>query len=157
MLELVKMALRITTDAFDEELNMLIEAAFLDLTTAGVNLFTAATSDDLVKMAVCTYCKLNFGVPDDADRLADRLANYCQTLTASIVARIAFHICDFATQKPQEPTTPTDPTNGKANTTEATTSDENVPAEGLELVEIADGAAGMVGAKSPNARLTARK
>ena len=70
MLELVKMALRITTDAFDNELNMLIEAAFLDLTTAGVNLFTAATSDDLVKMAVCTYCKLNFGVPDDADRLS---------------------------------------------------------------------------------------
>lgn len=69
MLELVKMALRITTNAFDDELNMLIEAAFLDLTTAGVDLFTAATSDDLVKMAVCTYCKLNFGIPDDAERL----------------------------------------------------------------------------------------
>lgn len=64
------MALRITTDAFDDELNMLIGAAFLDLTTAGVDLYTAATADDLVKMAVCTYCKLNFGVPDDADRLA---------------------------------------------------------------------------------------
>ena len=70
MLELVKMALRITADAFNDELNMLMQAAFLDLTTAGVDLFTAATSDDLVKMAVCTYCKLNFGVPDDADRLA---------------------------------------------------------------------------------------
>ncbi len=69
MLELVKMALRISTNAFDNELNMLIQAAFLDLTTAGVDLFTAATSDDLVKMAVCTYCKLNFGIPDDADRL----------------------------------------------------------------------------------------
>lgn len=69
MLELVKMALRITTNAFDDELNMLIESAFLDLTTAGVDLFTAATADDLVKMAVCTYCKLNFGLPDDAERL----------------------------------------------------------------------------------------
>lgn len=45
------------------------------------------------------------------------------------------------TQKPQEPTTPTDPTNGKANATETATSDENAPAEGLELVEIADGVA----------------
>lgn len=69
MLELVKMALRISTDAFDTELNMLIQAAFLDLTTAGVDLFTAANATDLVKMAVCTYCKANFGDPDDADRL----------------------------------------------------------------------------------------
>lgn len=69
MLDLVKMALRITTDAFDDELNMLIQAAFLDLTTAGVDLFTAASASDLVKLAVCTYCKLNFGLPDDADRL----------------------------------------------------------------------------------------
>lgn len=69
MLELVKTALRIKSDAYDAELNMLIEAAFLDLQTAGVDLFTAATADDLVKMAVCTYCKLNFGLPEDADRL----------------------------------------------------------------------------------------
>lgn len=69
MLNLVKLALRITTDAYDTELNMLIQAAFLDLTAAGVDLFTAATSDDLVKMAVCTYCKMNFGNPEDADRL----------------------------------------------------------------------------------------
>lgn len=69
MLNLVKLALRISTDAYDTELNMLIQAAFLDLTAAGVDLFTAATSDDLVKMAVCTYCKMNFGNPEDADRL----------------------------------------------------------------------------------------
>lgn len=69
MLELVKTALRIKTDAFDTELNMLINAAFLDLTTAGVDLFTAADSSDLVKLAVCTFCKANFGDPDDADRI----------------------------------------------------------------------------------------
>lgn len=69
MLELVKTALRISGDAYDLELNMLIEAAFLDLQTAGVDLFTAATADDLVKMAVCTYCKANFGNPEDADRI----------------------------------------------------------------------------------------
>lgn len=70
LLDLVKMALRISTDAYDAELSALIEAAFLDLSAAGVTLFTAATADDLIKMAVCTYCKLNFGLPDDADRLA---------------------------------------------------------------------------------------
>ena len=69
MLNLVKLALRITTNAYDTELTMLINAALLDLTAAGVDLFTAATSDDLVKMAVCTYCKMNFGNPEDADRL----------------------------------------------------------------------------------------
>ena len=69
MLELVKVALRIATDAYDDELNMLIAAAFLDLTAAGVDLFTATTADDLVKMAVCTYCKANFGNPQDADRI----------------------------------------------------------------------------------------
>lgn len=70
LLDLVKMALRISTDAYDAELSALIDAAFLDLSAAGVTLFTAATADDLVKLAVCTYCKLNFGLPDDADRLA---------------------------------------------------------------------------------------
>lgn len=69
MLELVKTALRVKTDAFDTELNMLINSAFLDLEAAGVNLYTAANATDLVKMAVCTYCKANFGDPDDADRL----------------------------------------------------------------------------------------
>ena len=69
MLELVKQALRISTSAFDDELKMLIEAALLDLQTAGVNLFAAVAADDLVKMAVCTYCKANFGDPEHADRL----------------------------------------------------------------------------------------
>lgn len=91
------------------------------------------TADELQAVAARLGC--------DAHELSHRLANYRQTLTASDVARIAFHICDFSAQKPQEPTTPTDPTNGKANTTEAATSDENAPADGLELVEIADGVA----------------
>lgn len=71
MLDLVKMALRITTDAYDAELEALIKAAFLDLGLAGVDPFTEATADDLVKLAVMTFCKLNFGLPDDADRLKD--------------------------------------------------------------------------------------
>ena len=67
MLELVKLALRITTDAFDNELNMLIEAAQTDLGIAGVVL--PENLDPICQRAVTTYCKLHFGEPDDYDRL----------------------------------------------------------------------------------------
>lgn len=67
MLDAVKLALRITTDAFDAQLNSLIAAAQLDLGVAGVVVPT--TIDALVQMAVITYCRLHFGQPDDYDRL----------------------------------------------------------------------------------------
>ncbi len=67
MLELVKLALRITTDAFDNELTMLIEAAQTDLGIAGVVL--PENLDPICQRAVTTYCKLHFGEPDDYDRL----------------------------------------------------------------------------------------
>lgn len=67
MLELVKLALRITTNAFDSELNSLISAARLDLGIAGVEL--PETLDDICKIAIVTYCKMNFGQPDEYDRL----------------------------------------------------------------------------------------
>ena len=52
MLELVKLALRITTTAFDTELTALINAAKLDLGIAGVTL--PSTLDDICKMAIIT-------------------------------------------------------------------------------------------------------
>lgn len=67
MLEKVKMALRISTDAFDSEMNDLIESAKLDLGIAGVVL--PPTIDALVTKAVITYCKMSFGIPEDYDRL----------------------------------------------------------------------------------------
>ena len=70
LLEAVKMALRITTDAFDAQLNSLIAAAQLDLGVAGVVVPTDI--DALVQMAVITYCRLHFGQPDDYDRLKKR-------------------------------------------------------------------------------------
>lgn len=69
MLNKVKLALRITTEAFDSELTDLINAALLDLGIAGVNEFEATTTDALVIRAVITYCKLHFGEPDEFDRL----------------------------------------------------------------------------------------
>ena len=67
MLEKVKMALRITTDAFDDELTVLINSAKLDLGIAGV--VVPETLDAIVERAIITYCKVHFGEPDDYDRL----------------------------------------------------------------------------------------
>lgn len=73
MLEKVKLALRISTDAFNDELNDLIGAAQLDLGIAGVDLTqpaaAATPTDKLLIRAIITYCKLNFGSPDEYDRL----------------------------------------------------------------------------------------
>lgn len=67
MLDKVKLALRITTNAFDSELNGLIDAARLDLDVAGVIVPQAA--DAILTLAIITYCKLHFGEPDNYDRL----------------------------------------------------------------------------------------
>ena len=67
LLEQVKIALRISTDVFDCELSDLIESAKLDLGIAGVEI--NSDLDALVRTAVITYCKLHFGLPDDAERL----------------------------------------------------------------------------------------
>lgn len=67
MLEKVKLALRIATDAFDSELHDLIAAAQLDLGVAGV--VVPSELDAIVERAIITYCKVHFGEPDEYDRL----------------------------------------------------------------------------------------
>ena len=70
MLDSVKIALRRTgTDAFDDEIQELIEAAKLDLGIAGVNEPEGEEPDPLILMAVKTYCKMHFGETDEYDRL----------------------------------------------------------------------------------------
>lgn len=67
MLDAVKLALRISTDAFDSELNDLIAAALIDLRQAGIT--NADETDPMIRRAIVTFCKLNFGQPDEYDRL----------------------------------------------------------------------------------------
>ena len=67
MLEKVKTALRIKTNAYDDELTDLIASAQLDLGVAGV--IVPDNIDALVTRAIITYCKMHFGLPEDADRL----------------------------------------------------------------------------------------
>ena len=66
MLAKVKKALRVSTTAFDDELTDLISAAVLDLGIAGV---IPVEINELVQTAIITYCKMNFGLPEDYDRL----------------------------------------------------------------------------------------
>lgn len=66
MLESVKKAMRITSDAFDDELQLLIDAALLDMKLAGI---ITDSQDALITRAVITYCRCNFGTPEDYDRL----------------------------------------------------------------------------------------
>ncbi|MBR2706753.1 MAG: DNA-packaging protein [Mogibacterium sp.] len=63
----VKLALRVVTSAFDSEIDDLIDAGLADMGIAGI------TEDDdtnaLILRAVITYCRVNFGSPEDYDRL----------------------------------------------------------------------------------------
>lgn len=63
----VKKACRSTSTTFDSEFQMLIDAAKLDLGVAGVEL--PDTLDALCNVAIITYCKMNFGNPDNYDKL----------------------------------------------------------------------------------------
>ena len=67
LLDKVKLALRIMTAAFDSEINDLIDAALADLGLAGVT--ELDESDPLIIRAVTTYCRANFGQPDDYERM----------------------------------------------------------------------------------------
>ena len=81
MLAKVKLAKRISTTVFDSELLDLIAAAIADIKHAGVRfesdevrnnqgaLTDYEVNDPLVSRAIVTYCVMNFGSPDDYDRL----------------------------------------------------------------------------------------
>lgn len=80
MLEKVKLAKRISTAVFDSELLDLIAAAIADIRHAGVEFETEAVetdgvvtdytiTDPLISRAVVTYCVMNFGDPENYDRL----------------------------------------------------------------------------------------
>lgn len=73
MLDKVKLALRISGNAFNEEVTDLINAAIADLRLVGINvqeLGSSATStgDPLLDRAIIFYAKANFGYNDDAER-----------------------------------------------------------------------------------------
>jgi len=66
LLDTCKTAMRVTTDAYDTEIQEYIDAAQLDLGIAGVE---TTTLDSLVSKAIMTYVRMSFGAPSNYDKL----------------------------------------------------------------------------------------
>lgn len=67
LIQRAKLAARIRTAAFDAQVSDLLDAALLDMGVAGV--VVPSELDALVNQAAITYFRMNFGQPDDYDRL----------------------------------------------------------------------------------------
>lgn len=77
MLDKVKRALRVKTNAFDDEVQGLIDACKADLRLVGVNVpevmqaaegETPSAADPLITRAIILYAKANFGYSDDSEK-----------------------------------------------------------------------------------------
>lgn len=68
MLNLTKIAMRITVTAYDAAIQMLIDAARADLGIVDVSV-PNETTDPLLQQAIITYVRMNFGTPEDYDDL----------------------------------------------------------------------------------------
>lgn len=92
ILESIKRSMRIKTTAFDDEIKELFEAALLDLNLVGIE--TAFFENALIFQAVKTYCKLNFGQPEDYDRLKTSYDEQkAQLITSSDYRKIRVMCC----------------------------------------------------------------
>lgn len=67
LINMAKLAKRITTDAYDAQIVFLLNAAMLDLGVAGVE--TGGFADNIVRQAAITYFLMNFGEPENYDKL----------------------------------------------------------------------------------------
>lgn len=69
MIIAIRKALRLTSDAFDDEIASLILAAKLDLGISGVK--NVNDADPLIQTAITTYCKAYFGLATDRGQYID--------------------------------------------------------------------------------------
>lgn len=89
MLESVKRALRVTVSDFDEEIQDLIDAAKRDLEIAGVDKDKIVDTDKLIRRAIITYCKANFGYDNpEAERFQQSYDMLKQHLSLSYDYRV---------------------------------------------------------------------
>lgn len=105
MLDSVKMALRISNIAYDTEIQDLIDIAKADLKLCGLIETKIVDIDVLIKRAIVTYCKANFGLNNmDSEKLQrsyEAIRNhlamsidyiyYTVTITASMQGQITFN------------------------------------------------------------------
>lgn len=62
MVDKIKLALRLSSDTFDDEVRSLIAACKLDLDVSGVNTKLIKDGDELYMEAIRLYCKSKFGL-----------------------------------------------------------------------------------------------
>lgn len=84
MLNKVKLALRISTNAFDSEITDLIASAKADLGLVGIDV---DEDEPLIARAIITYCRVNFGEPDDYERLKRSYDEQKAQLKSSLLYR----------------------------------------------------------------------
>lgn len=72
LLESVKLALRVSHNKLNPEIQDLMDAARLDLIQAGVSFEKVKDEQDaLIRRAITVYCKANFGL-DDKDTISSK-------------------------------------------------------------------------------------
>ena len=87
MLEEVKKLLRVTGTAFDDEVQGLIDECKEDLRLSGVRSETIDESDVMIKRAIRTYCKANFGF-ENSDK--DGLLKSYESLKSHLIISIDY-------------------------------------------------------------------
>lgn len=67
LLDKVKTACRVASNAYDEELTDLIESGLVDMGITDIKsaVLTDTDTDPLIRKAVITYCRMNFGYQDE--------------------------------------------------------------------------------------------
>lgn len=68
LIDKVKAACRVTSDAYNDELMDLIDSGLADLglTDIMASVLESDTTDPLIRKAIITYCRMNFGYQDEA-------------------------------------------------------------------------------------------
>lgn len=79
MVEKIKLALRIKNDAYDDEIQDLIDACKVDLSVGGVE--TVDDDDALISQAIKLYCKGNFGYDENSQKYIDAYEKLKQSMT----------------------------------------------------------------------------
>lgn len=92
LLDNVKVACRVTSDAYDDELNALIISAFADIGITDVrdSLLTEAAAPPLVTQAVKTYCRLYFPYSNEGVEMRDRVKAAYDEMKAQLLMSSAY-------------------------------------------------------------------
>lgn len=86
MLESVKRELRITNQAYDQEVIDLIDAAMIDLKIPQIDETKILDTDPLIKRAIILYCKANFGLDNkDSEKYQKAYDNLAEKLSLSLL------------------------------------------------------------------------